>query len=74
MFQLTLSIFPNPIPKAKLSGPCHAMTIMIITFKHIYAQLWLQDYLCLHTELPIQECRSEMDQYVLWVQWENLQL
>ena len=32
MFQLIISIALNPIPKSNASGPCHAMTVTIITF------------------------------------------
>ena len=32
MFQLTISIALNPIPESNASGPCHAMTVTIITF------------------------------------------
>ena len=78
----TLWIAPNPIPKTNPSGLYHAMTVMTIicnththththTHTNTYAQLRLQG--CLHTELQIQECRSEMHQYVLWVWWEDLQ-
>ena len=35
MFQLTISIALNTIPESNASGPCHAMTVTIITFWHI---------------------------------------